>query len=314
MPLRIHIGMALQSGPWGGGNTAMGLLSEYLSQRGAQVAHDLSEPGADVILLTDPRRQLKSCAFDHRGIVRYLLRNPRALVVHRINECDERKGTEGLNALLTLANRCADHTVFVATWLEKLFRDQGLAGTPTSVIRNGSDRRLFHPKGYLPWDGRGPMKLVTHHWGGHWMKGFDVYQRLDELLAKDGYRDEVEFTYIGNLPAGFRFQNARYVPPLHVREVRAAAARAGARRRASQPPRVPDGSAQRAGWEPPERGRQLRPAAPLPRQRLLPRVLRWLRHRFHARQLRDQAPRDDVQLRVVGSADERVSQHRRAHV
>lgn len=140
-PLRIHIGMALKSGPWGGGNSAVGLVSEYLAQRGARVTHDLGDSGADIILLTDPRKELESCAFDHRDVVRYLVRNPRALVVHRINECDERKETRGLNALLIDANRCADHTVFVAAWLERLFRDQGLPCSFSSVIRNGSDRR-----------------------------------------------------------------------------------------------------------------------------------------------------------------------------
>lgn len=63
----------------------------------------------------------------------------------------------------------------------------------------------------------GPLKLVTHHWGGHWMKGFDVYQRLDELLGKDGYRGRIDFTYIGNVPAGFTFQNAKHLAPLHGR-------------------------------------------------------------------------------------------------
>jgi hypothetical protein len=46
------------------------------------------------------------------------------------------------------------------------------------------------------------------------MKGFDIYQRLDEMLVEPGWKERIEFTYVGNLPRGFSFRNARYVAPL----------------------------------------------------------------------------------------------------
>ena len=46
------------------------------------------------------------------------------------------------------------------------------------------------------------------------MKGFDVYERLDALLDNPHWHGRIEFTYIGNLPAGFRFRHARHLPPL----------------------------------------------------------------------------------------------------
>ena len=24
------------------------------------------------------------------------------------------------------------------------------------------------------------LKIVTHHWSGNWMKGFDIYEKLDQ--------------------------------------------------------------------------------------------------------------------------------------
>jgi hypothetical protein len=45
------------------------------------------------------------------------------------------------------------------------------------------------------------------------MKGFDVYERLDELLQHDLLKRIVSFTYIGNVPKGFRFKNATYLEP-----------------------------------------------------------------------------------------------------
>lgn len=46
------------------------------------------------------------------------------------------------------------------------------------------------------------------------MKGFDVYGQLDQMLAMPVWRDRLSFTYIGNLPKGFTFRNARWSEPL----------------------------------------------------------------------------------------------------
>ena len=43
-----------------------------------------------------------------------------AIIVHRINECDERKGTNNMNSLLKRANYVSDHTIFIASWLKEL--------------------------------------------------------------------------------------------------------------------------------------------------------------------------------------------------
>ncbi len=45
------------------------------------------------------------------------------------------------------------------------------------------------------------------------MKGFDIYERVDRSMADNFYKDRISFTYIGSLPKGFRFQNARYIEP-----------------------------------------------------------------------------------------------------
>ena len=41
------------------------------------------------------------------------------------------------------------------------------------------------------------------------MKGFDVYKKLDDLLSTSEWKNKIEFTYIGNLPKGFNFKNAK---------------------------------------------------------------------------------------------------------
>lgn len=211
--MKIAIGYHLQSGPWGGGNQFAHSLASALEGRGDTVRFDLADPDLDLILLTDPRWRSASVSFGAGAILRYLAwRNPCAMVIHRINECDERKGTRNMNRMLRWANYVADHTVFIASWLEQL--DLWQRSSPHSIILNGADAGIFRQERNVPWDGRQPLKLVTHHWGGNRMKGFDVYAMLDGLLAQPEWRDRVEFTYIGNLPAGYRFRNATYLPPL----------------------------------------------------------------------------------------------------
>lgn len=213
--MKVAIGFKVHEGPWGGGNRFVTALVAALRARGDTVCHSLGDPDIDVILLMDPRSRHTAVTFTPGAILRYLLfTNPRALVVHRINECDERKNTRGMNARLKCANYCADHTAFVGTWLKKLPVWQRQPGARLSVITNGADARLFHPSGWQPWTGHGPLKLVTHHWAGNRMKGFDIYERLDEMLGHPAWKGKIDFTYVGNLPRGFAFQHARHVPPL----------------------------------------------------------------------------------------------------
>lgn len=213
--MKIAIGFRIQDGPWGGGNRFVTSLVAALRARGDTVCHSLHDPDIDLILLMDPRWRHPSVTFTPGAILRYLLfSNSRALVVHRINECDERKNTRNMNPLLWRANYCADHTVFVGSWLRALPLWQNESGARQSVITNGADATIFNARGWSPWNRRGPLKLVTHHWGGNWKKGFDIYQQLDQMLQEPNWKGMIEFTYIGNLPSGFRFRNARYVEPL----------------------------------------------------------------------------------------------------
>ncbi len=213
--MKVAIGYRVQNGPWGGGNRFVEALVEALSDAGHVSVETLEDADIDIILMIDPRRRNPAVSFTPGAVRRYLKgRNGKALVVHRINECDERKATLSMNARLRLANACADHTVFIATWLKGLavWRPQDAKGH--SVILNGGDVRVFHANGARVWDGREPLRLVTHHWGGNWMKGFDVYSRIDRMLGEGGWCERIEFTYIGNLPPGFAFAHARHLAPM----------------------------------------------------------------------------------------------------
>jgi len=212
--MKVCIGYRIQEGPWGGGNSFVSSLTAALRQVGHEVVPDLADGDVDIILMVDPRSRLPNVTIGASHILRYLaFRNPRAVVVHRINECDERKKTHTVNLRLRLANYCADHTVFIASWLRDLPVWRRLP-TSSSVILNGAESAIFRPRGMPLWPGDGPLRLVTHHWGGNWMKGFDIYEILDRLLGDHSWRGRIDFTYIGSLPANWQFRNARYLPAM----------------------------------------------------------------------------------------------------
>ena len=65
------------------------------------------------------------------------------------------------------------------------------------------------------------MRIVTHHWGANWNKGFETYKKIDELLENKLWKNKIEFMYIGNLPKGFTFNNVNVVEPLSGKELSA---------------------------------------------------------------------------------------------
>jgi len=212
--MKVAIGHKLKNGPWGGGNSFVKNLSKAMINEGFSVFYDLNEPDLDFIVLTDPRSSSENVSFSANSILSYISKNPKTLVIHRINECDERKNTYFMNLRLRIANYCADHTVFVGSWLQDLNLMYKHKNVSKSVILNGADDTLFNQNNHCVWDGLSPIKLVTHHWGGNWLKGFDTYKKLDDLLIRPEWSKKIEFTYIGNLPKNFKFKNAKYIKPL----------------------------------------------------------------------------------------------------
>ena len=117
--MKISIGTKVVDGPWGGGNLFVKNLIEYLKSKNITVVDNLESNDIDIILLTDPRKDSENVTFNHIDIANYLAyENPNAKVIHRINECDERKNTSNINKFYIKANRCADLRYMSAVGLE----------------------------------------------------------------------------------------------------------------------------------------------------------------------------------------------------
>ena len=220
MGYKISIGSNIIEGPWGGGNQFAISLSRYLEKKGWEVVSGLRDSDIDMIILTEPRITSESGAYNQKHISRYLVKKPDTVVVHRINECDERKGTRGVNKYLMRANKVADYTIFISQFLKELFiKKRFFKDINSSVVKNGADKEVFNRQGLEKWDGKSPIRIVTHHWGYSFNKGFDVYKKLDALSSIKGLK--IQFNYIGRVPENARFEGMNVIPPLSGNELAA---------------------------------------------------------------------------------------------
>jgi glycosyltransferase involved in cell wall biosynthesis len=214
---RIVFNMHPLERPWGGGNWWLAQVARYLRESGHDVRFDLGD-AADCIVVVDPRIG-GNVGFGADAIEAYRELHPEARCLHRINECDLRKGTNEIDALLAEANRVADHTVFISDWLRDYHADRWFdPARPHSVVHNGADPQIFHPSGSDELEPGGTMRIVTHHWSDNPMKGFDVYQEVDRLIAA-GELEDVELWVIGRWPSACDWRAARTFPPTTGREL-----------------------------------------------------------------------------------------------
>ncbi len=211
--MKIALGFKVMDGSWGGGNQFAISLLRQARERGFEITDSLNDKDIDIILLTDPRSYNEGVAFGSIDIIRYLIfKNKNAIVLHRINECDERKNTKHMNRFLRWSNYCADHTIYISNWLKSLNLAEN--NKPYSVILNGADNTIFNDSKNKKWKKDEPLKIVTHHWSPNIMKGFDVYEKLDNLINSYQWKNKIHFTYIGNIPKGFNFKNTKVIKPI----------------------------------------------------------------------------------------------------
>ena len=217
--LKISMNVQSKEGPWGGGNLFISNLKNYLESNGNEVIFNLFDPDIDIILMIDPRMLSESVLYSTKEIEFYKRNiNNKCKVVHRINECDERKGTSGINEYYIEANKVADHTVFVSQWLKNIFINAGFSSKNFDVIMSGANSEIFNSRKRSVWNKNEPLKIVTHHWGSNFNKGFDIYSYLDKSIEAE-YKNKIKFTYIGNLNKDLEFKSTKVIKPKSGKEL-----------------------------------------------------------------------------------------------
>ena len=202
--MRILINRKPVTGPWGGGNLFVKAFCEYFESLGHKVVHDFNQK-VDLMFMQDPR--YSDLGISINEMIKYKQSNPGVGLIHRVNECDARKGTSDMDSLLRECSKFTDLTIFVSNWMEKYHRSLGWHCENSSVVYNGVDLDHFKKRSRI---NNGKTNIVTHHWSDNPLKGTDVYRFLDEFVGENS--DEYTFTYIGR--SGVTFKNSSLIEPL----------------------------------------------------------------------------------------------------
>lgn len=215
--MKISINSKFLNGPYGGGMQFANFMREYLPAQGQTVVNDLNDGDIDIILHVNPfpERTPDASEYSYLDAYEYKRTHPETIIIERVNECDERKGTNYMNRMLADAAKHSDFVVFIASWLRPLILKAGLPEEkPWRVILNGADEKIFNTTGKEFWNGRDKLKIVTHHWSDNPRKGHAIYQQINELLDQEEFGNNFEFTYIGRVPKELNYKSTCLVPPL----------------------------------------------------------------------------------------------------
>jgi len=206
--MKVCISRKPVSGPWGGGNLFVKGMSELLKNEGHEVFYRLV-PNLDYIIMIDPRPS--NYGIDANQIFNYRHNNPGTKILHRINECDKRKGSEGLDTILLTCANLSDDVVFISKWLQNYFISQGYDGK-SHVAYNGCNVEDFTYKETSNCD---EVHLVTHHWSNNMLKGYGFYKEIDDICIENNWK----FTFIGRFNEDIETNNIKMIEPLTGKEL-----------------------------------------------------------------------------------------------
>lgn len=197
--MKFYLNREVVHGSWGGGNLWVKAMYDYIPQMG----HDVCNPRdfqarPEIIFLAGLDSDGYAISAE-QAIAYKMYVNPHVKIIARINENDARKGTSTVDNNLRILSEHVDATVFVSSWLQDYFVAQGgWKCDKQAVIYNGVDKTHFRPVKKLE---NGKINIVTHHWSNNRLKGFDIYEKLDEFVASN---PEFTFSYIGRELGTFR--------------------------------------------------------------------------------------------------------------
>lgn len=200
--MKILINRKYIDGPWGGGNLFVKHFIQEMSNFGHNVIFKFEE-NIDIIFVQDPRPDDLGISINE--IINYKKNHPKVKIIQRVNECDARKMTNHVDKMLRECSRYIDHTVFVSNWIKDYHLERNWNCNSWSILTNGTES-FFTPREKI---NNKKINIVTHHWSNNYMKGFDIYDLIDQEVGK---RNDLTFTYIGRERGTFK--NSKIIDPL----------------------------------------------------------------------------------------------------
>lgn len=204
-------------GNFGGGAFFVTNMIDYLKKRNHKITFEL-EKGIDIIFITDPRKDKKgkNKKYSVDDFIKYKKNNPNVKIIHRINECEsKREKTIGIDNLIIKTMKIADRIIFITNWLQEYYIEKyKISTTNCSVIINGCNQNFFFPEQHRNFkiiNQDTKVKLITHHWSSNYLKGFEIYNKIDEYLEK--HSNEFALTFVGNYNQNYTPRNINLLPP-----------------------------------------------------------------------------------------------------
>ena len=196
--------------PCGGGAKFALKFSEYLISQGHAVEYSFDENSPpDCMFFFDHKTYaddtiLKWIGLEEAKAIKSKL--PNIPIITRVNDIGAPKSRppDFVERFCELAN-LSNHVVYVSEWLRSDYYF-GKIKSPSSVIHNSADENIFEIKDYS-FD---KPRLFTHHWAPNRMKGWDIYERIDDWISEK----DIEFTFAGNFPNNTSLKNSRALPPI----------------------------------------------------------------------------------------------------
>lgn len=206
--MKIYVNREPIRGPWGGGNHWVGAIRKaiHISQHELLSLKD-HNARPDVILLAGLTNDGKGISAE-QAISYKMYLNESAKLILRVNENDARKGTTGIDQMLKKVASHMDGTVFVSNWIKEYFEEKEWPCKKTTVIYNGVDGEIYKSNKKID---NNKINIVTHHWSDNFLKGFDIYDKIDEFVGQ--HPTKFSFTYIGRHRNTFK--NTTLIRPLY---------------------------------------------------------------------------------------------------
>ena len=193
-------------GAWGGGNLLVHAFYNLAPSLGIQIVDHPNKADVCFIVSIDPADGCPG-AFQ-------LLAHPKLLF--RVNECDRRKNTQGLDEVIRKISSYSAHTVYVSNWLKN---EISCGSLNKSVIYNGCDAHIFTPTDEKYSKLNNKINIVCHHWSQNFWKGLQYYKFLKEFVS---INLKYTFTFIGRIEleltqaqANTIPNNSRHIQPLY---------------------------------------------------------------------------------------------------